>query len=201
MLRPAGDQNDAGKHEGANYVSDIFAMIGTTFLWVYWPSFNSVLAEGSGGERAILNTFLSLAAATGESRATRSGPVQAISVGSSGRHSFFVYMYLYYIFLTSWPAALIIMLASLLTRSLAIEIEKVKSSIRVPSAFSFALQIFMHATHKLIKCQIVSLTHLKIYFEHVAHIKTAPRAKSWELAAESWEQEQGLQLSVRLPSI
>lgn len=30
----------------------------------------------------------------------------------------------------------------------------------------------MHAPHKLIKCQIVSLTHLKIYFEHVAHIKT-----------------------------
>ncbi|XP_032598627.2 LOW QUALITY PROTEIN: ammonium transporter Rh type B [Drosophila grimshawi] len=64
MLRPASDQNEAGKHEGANYTSDIFAMIGTTFLWVYWPSFNSVLADGAGGERAILNTFLSLAAAT-----------------------------------------------------------------------------------------------------------------------------------------
>ncbi|XP_064539342.1 ammonium transporter Rh type B [Drosophila montana] len=64
MLRPSSDQNEAGKHEGANYASDIFAMIGTTFLWVYWPSFNSVLASGSGGERAILNTFLALAAAT-----------------------------------------------------------------------------------------------------------------------------------------
>ncbi|TDG53307.1 hypothetical protein AWZ03_000122 [Drosophila navojoa] len=64
MLRPSSDQNEAGKHEGANYTSDIFAMIGTTFLWVYWPSFNSVLAAGTGGERAILNTFLSLAAAT-----------------------------------------------------------------------------------------------------------------------------------------
>lgn len=79
MLRPAADQNDAGKHEGANYVSDIFAMIGTTFLWVYWPSFNSVLAEGTGGERAILHTFLSLAAATGESRATSASTVWAIS--------------------------------------------------------------------------------------------------------------------------
>lgn len=79
MLRPAADQNDAGKHEGANYVSDIFAMIGTTFLWVYWPSFNSVLAEGTGGERAILHTFLSLAAATGESRANR--PAQATQSG------------------------------------------------------------------------------------------------------------------------
>lgn len=78
MLRPAADQNDAGKHEGANYVSDIFAMIGTTFLWVYWPSFNSVLAEGTGGERAILHTFLSLAAATGESRATRQHRQQSL---------------------------------------------------------------------------------------------------------------------------
>lgn len=69
MLRPASDQNETGKLEGASYTSDIFAMIGTTFLWVYWPSFNSVLADGAGGERAILNTFLSLAAATGESRA------------------------------------------------------------------------------------------------------------------------------------
>lgn len=64
MLRPTKDQNDAGKFEGATYTSDIFAMVGTLFLWIYWPSFNSVLAEGTGQERAILNTYLSLAAAT-----------------------------------------------------------------------------------------------------------------------------------------
>ncbi|XP_055911608.1 ammonium transporter Rh type B isoform X3 [Eupeodes corollae] len=65
MLRPSRDQNDAGRNEGANYTSDIFAMIGTLFLWVYWPSFNSVLAVGAGApERAILNTYLSLAGAT-----------------------------------------------------------------------------------------------------------------------------------------
>lgn len=40
------------------------------------------------------------------------------------------------------------------------------------------LQILMHATHKLIKCQIVSLTHLKIYFKHVAHIKTGHSPKN-----------------------
>ncbi|XP_036337716.1 ammonium transporter Rh type B-B [Rhagoletis pomonella] len=64
MLRPGKDQNEAGKYEGANYASDIFAMVGTLFLYVYWPSFNSVLADGNGQERAILNTYLSLAAAT-----------------------------------------------------------------------------------------------------------------------------------------
>lgn len=66
MLRPGKEQNEAGKYEGANYTSDIFAMVGTLFLYVYWPSFNSVLADGSGQERAILNTYLSLAAATGK---------------------------------------------------------------------------------------------------------------------------------------
>lgn len=66
MLRPGKEQNEAGKYEGANYTSDIFAMIGTLFLYVYWPSFNSVLADGSARERAILNTYLSLAASTGK---------------------------------------------------------------------------------------------------------------------------------------
>lgn len=66
MLRPSKDQNEAGKYEGANYTSDILAMIGTLFLWIYWPSFNSVLANGTGQERAILNTYLSLTAATGK---------------------------------------------------------------------------------------------------------------------------------------
>lgn len=65
MLRSSKDQNDAGQNESSNYTSDIFAMIGTLFLWVYWPSFNSVLAVGAGApERAILNTYLSLAGAT-----------------------------------------------------------------------------------------------------------------------------------------
>uniref|UniRef100_T1PDH0 Ammonium Transporter n=1 Tax=Musca domestica TaxID=7370 RepID=T1PDH0_MUSDO len=64
MLRPTKDQNDAGKYEGPTYTSDMFAMVGTLFLWIYWPSFNSVLADGTGQERAILNTYLSLAAAT-----------------------------------------------------------------------------------------------------------------------------------------
>lgn len=97
MLRPSSDQNEAGKHEGANYTSDIFAMIGTTFLWVYWPSFNSVLAAGTGGERAILNTFLSLAAATGESRAElarrRTVPRQ-LAESSGGSAASILYRYL-----------------------------------------------------------------------------------------------------------
>ncbi|KAL5291951.1 RHCG family protein [Megaselia abdita] len=64
MLRPTKDKNVAGKHEGPSYNSDTFAMIGTLFLWIFWPSFNSALADGADAERAIINTYLSLAAAT-----------------------------------------------------------------------------------------------------------------------------------------
>lgn len=65
MLRPKVDQNGAGKLEGSSYKSDIFAMIGTLFLWIFWPSFNSALLDGVDQERAILNTYLALAACTG----------------------------------------------------------------------------------------------------------------------------------------
>ncbi|XP_022242749.1 ammonium transporter Rh type B-like [Limulus polyphemus] len=46
--------------EGAVYHSDIFAMIGTIYLWLFWPSFNSALGLGDDRHRAIINTYLSL---------------------------------------------------------------------------------------------------------------------------------------------
>ena len=32
----------------SSYYSNIFAFIGTMFLFMYWPSFNSALASGTG---------------------------------------------------------------------------------------------------------------------------------------------------------
>ncbi|XP_058130450.1 ammonium transporter Rh type A [Anopheles ziemanni] len=64
MLRPKKELAKAGPLEGSSYNSDISAMIGTIFLWIFWPSFNSALVDGADQERAIINTYLSLAGAT-----------------------------------------------------------------------------------------------------------------------------------------
>lgn len=47
---------------GSIYHSDMFAMIGTLFLWMFWPSFNSAITDhGDGQPRAAINTYLALA--------------------------------------------------------------------------------------------------------------------------------------------
>ena len=43
--------------------SDLFSMVGTIFMWMFWPSFNAVAAaEGDAKMRALINTYLSLCA-------------------------------------------------------------------------------------------------------------------------------------------
>jgi len=47
----------------AVYHSDLFALIGTIFLWMYWPSFNAGPHAGSNpsaAHRAVINTLLGL---------------------------------------------------------------------------------------------------------------------------------------------
>jgi len=50
--------------EGSVYHSDLFSMLGTILLWIYWPSFNAVLAHDDGFHRAVINTYLSLLGST-----------------------------------------------------------------------------------------------------------------------------------------
>uniref|UniRef100_A0A8C3PUY5 Ammonium transporter Rh type A n=1 Tax=Chrysolophus pictus TaxID=9089 RepID=A0A8C3PUY5_CHRPC len=52
------------KHENeeSTYHSDIFAMIGTLFLWLFWPSFNSAIADEGDKIKTIINTYYALAA-------------------------------------------------------------------------------------------------------------------------------------------
>ena len=43
------------------YNSNLFAMIGTIFLWMHWPSFNAgIVTSAAGMHRAVINTILSL---------------------------------------------------------------------------------------------------------------------------------------------
>ncbi|XP_006058262.3 ammonium transporter Rh type C [Bubalus kerabau] len=51
------------ERQSSTYHSDLFAMIGTLFLWMYWPSFNSAISNhGDAQHRAVINTYCSLAA-------------------------------------------------------------------------------------------------------------------------------------------
>jgi len=46
---------------GSTRISDLFSMMGTVFLWMFWPSFNgSGAAVGDAQMRAVINTYLSL---------------------------------------------------------------------------------------------------------------------------------------------
>ncbi|OXB79401.1 UNVERIFIED_CONTAM: hypothetical protein H355_007610 [Colinus virginianus] len=61
LYRPNLEQSK--DKEGSVYHSDLFAMIGTLYLWMYWPSFNSAISEhGDAQHRAVINTYCSLAA-------------------------------------------------------------------------------------------------------------------------------------------
>ncbi|XP_033837140.1 ammonium transporter Rh type B [Periophthalmus magnuspinnatus] len=57
---------EKSKHKNCSvYHSDLFAMIGTIYLWMFWPSFNSAItAHGDDQHRTALNTYYSLAACT-----------------------------------------------------------------------------------------------------------------------------------------
>ncbi|XP_064471208.1 ammonium transporter Rh type A-like [Ornithodoros turicata] len=57
------DHKDHSK-DCSSYNSNVFGVIGTLFLWLFWPSFNAVGAQGDARHRAVLNTFLALLAST-----------------------------------------------------------------------------------------------------------------------------------------
>ncbi|KAG7469560.1 hypothetical protein MATL_G00130200 [Megalops atlanticus] len=63
LYRP---QLSKSQHKNCSvYHSDLFAMIGTIYLWMFWPSFNSAITEhGDDQHRTAMNTYYSLAACT-----------------------------------------------------------------------------------------------------------------------------------------
>merc|ERR1711981_1405043 len=59
MITPKEAVKNHPKATGS-YNSELCAMIGTLFLWMFWPSFNGALAEGNSQHRVIVNTVLAL---------------------------------------------------------------------------------------------------------------------------------------------
>merc|ERR1719238_1052600 len=50
---------------GSTYTSDLFSLVGTVFLWLFWPSFVAgALPAGDGQDMAIINTIMALLAST-----------------------------------------------------------------------------------------------------------------------------------------
>ncbi|KAL6111654.1 uncharacterized protein ACO6RY_08585 [Pungitius sinensis] len=63
LYRPS--LNNGHSKEVTSYQSDILSLMGTLFLWVFWPSFNSALTlKGDDQHRAVLHTFLGLSSST-----------------------------------------------------------------------------------------------------------------------------------------
>lgn len=63
LYRPVLSKGHA--KEITSYHSDILSVMGTLFLWVFWPSFNSALTlKGDDQHRAILHTFIGLSSST-----------------------------------------------------------------------------------------------------------------------------------------
>jgi ammonium transporter Rh len=53
---------EAEQRERPIYHSNLFSLIGTLFLFCFWPSFNAATADsGDGRLRSIVNTYLSIA--------------------------------------------------------------------------------------------------------------------------------------------
>ena len=62
FFRPRRAIADPENRGRGGYNSQAIAMIGTFFLWIYWPSWNAGLASTSQQQRVIMNTVLAITA-------------------------------------------------------------------------------------------------------------------------------------------
>ncbi|XP_057265944.1 ammonium transporter Rh type B [Pezoporus wallicus] len=63
LRQPHGEQREEQQDTG--HQPDVFVVVGTISLWIFWPGFTSATtAHGSAEPWAVLNTYLSMAAST-----------------------------------------------------------------------------------------------------------------------------------------
>lgn len=85
-----GPQNKvSASNNAASRVSDVFALVGTTLLWVYWPSFVGATETGNSTNEmhCIINTILALLGSTGMafylSQSLNNGKFDAVHIQNS----------------------------------------------------------------------------------------------------------------------
>jgi len=63
---PEGDAKRADQRNSSVYTSDLFAMLGTIFLFIFWPSFNAAMCPNDhfARERVILCTLVAICGST-----------------------------------------------------------------------------------------------------------------------------------------
>ncbi|XP_069827817.1 blood group Rh(CE) polypeptide isoform X2 [Dendropsophus ebraccatus] len=65
MIPPLIGNKASEENEKSKPISDLFSILGTLFLWMFWPSFNSIMLTNSSQLRnAVYNTFFTLAVST-----------------------------------------------------------------------------------------------------------------------------------------
>lgn len=64
FFKPKRAIEDKFGQGSGSYTSQLVAMVGTLFLFLYWPSFNAALADGMNRQRSIVNTLLSICGST-----------------------------------------------------------------------------------------------------------------------------------------
>ncbi|XP_075709343.1 RH-like protein [Rhinoderma darwinii] len=65
MIPPSPGNKASEENEKSRPISELFSILGTLFLWMFWPSFNSIMLKNSTQLRnAVYNTFFTLAAST-----------------------------------------------------------------------------------------------------------------------------------------
>ncbi|NXK70117.1 RHBG protein, partial [Sylvietta virens] len=65
LYQPHKDQRRREEQQDTGQQPDVFAVVGTIYLWIFWPSFTSTTTVHDGADNwAVLNTYFSLVAST-----------------------------------------------------------------------------------------------------------------------------------------